>query len=304
MKWRKMGVIFEPKGQFDWIISHASVPFAMHLGRDRYRIYFGSRNKDNITQPGYIEIDMKNPTEILFTSPEPVLKSGQPGLFDDSAVWCHWIIQHNAHYSMYYNGWVKGVSVPYYSSIGSAISRDGGKTFKRYSRAPIMDRNDIDQYNTGGPCILVDDGLWRMWYWSAVGFEIESAKPMYHYHIKYAESTDGVHWKRDGIVCIDFKYKGETRIARPCVIKEEGIYKMWYCYAIDDRGYRIGYGESDDGVHWVRKDEEVGMDVSESGWDSEMICYPFVFEHKGQKFMLYCGNEYGKTGFGYAILDE
>ena len=125
---------------------------------------------------------------------------------------------------------------------------------------------------------------------------------MYYYHIKYAESGDGIHWMRKGIVCIDFKYRGETRIGRPCVIREDEIYKMWYCCAIDT--YRIGYAESGDGIHWVRKDEEVGIDVSESGWDSEMICYPFVFEHKGQKYLLYNGDGYGKTGLGYAILEE
>ena len=52
----------------------------------------------------------------------------------------------------------------------------------------------------------------------------------------------------------------------------------------------------------MRKDEEVGVDISESGWDYEMICYPFVWEHKGEKYMLYNGNSYGKTGVGLAIL--
>ena len=76
---------------------------------------------------------------------------------------------------------------------------------------------------------------------------------------------------------------------------------MWYCYAIDN--YRIGYAESEDGIAWERKDDEVGIDISESGWDSEMIEYPFVFEHKGRKHMLYNGNEYGKEGIGYAVME-
>ena len=304
MKWVKQGLIFEPKGQYDWVITHASVPFAMHLEGDKYRIYFGGRNKENKTQPGYIEIDIKNPTKILCISSEPVLKLGEPGLFDDSAVWCHCIVKYDGLLYMYYNGWMNGVSVPYYSAIGLAISKDGGKTFKRYSRAPILDRNEIDPYSTYTSSVLIEDGLWRIWYVSALDFKMENERPMYYYHIKYAESEDGINWERRGIVCIDFKYEGETRIARPCVIKEDGMYKMWYCYAIGAGGYRIGYAESEDSIKWERKDEEAGIDVSESGWDSEMICYPFVFEHKGQKYMLYNGNGYGKTGFGCAILEE
>jgi len=35
-----------------------------------------------------------------------------------------------------------------------------------------------------------------------------------------------------------------------------------------------------------------------------MICYPYVFKHKGRFYMLYCGNGYGKTGFGLAVLED
>jgi hypothetical protein len=44
------------------------------------------------------------------------------------------------------------------------------------------------------------------------------------------------------------------------------------------------------------------FDVSEEGWDSEMMCYPYVFDHKGERYMLYNGNGYGKSGFGIAKL--
>ncbi len=135
-----------------------------------------------------------------------------------------------------------------------------------------------------------------------VGWEIENGKLKHYYHIKYAESKDGINWERRGIVCIDFKSKDEYAIARPCVIKEDGIYRMWYSYR--GEGYRMGYAESTDGVVWKRKDEEAGIDVSESGWDSEMIEYAFVFSHKDKKYMLYNGNDYGKTGFGYAMLGK
>ena len=86
---------------------------------------------------------------------------------------------------------------------------------------------------------------------------------------------------------------------------------MWYSYrAIEDyrtntaNSYRIGYAESNDGISWVRKDDEVGIDISESGWDSEMIEYPMVFNYRGEKYMFYNGNGFGKNGFGYAIYED
>jgi hypothetical protein len=75
---------------------------------------------------------------------------------------------------------------------------------------------------------------------------------------------------------------------------------MWFSHRGEH--YRIGYAESDDGIRWTRMDSEVGLTVSDSGWDSVGLCYPYVFDHKGTRFMLYNGNEYGKSGFGLAVL--
>jgi predicted GH43/DUF377 family glycosyl hydrolase len=165
-----------------------------------------------------------------------------------------------------------------------------------------LDRNDCDPYFVASSCILVENGFWRMWYLSCVGWGLEDGKPKHRYHIKYAESFDGVDWRRDGVVCIDFGSEAEYAISRPCVLKEGGVYRMWYSYR--GESYRIGYAESEDGIHWTRKDDLVGLDVSESGWDSEMIEYPYVFDHNGERYMLYNGNGYGKTGIGLAILDH
>jgi hypothetical protein len=78
---------------------------------------------------------------------------------------------------------------------------------------------------------------------------------------------------------------------------------MWYSIRFG-KTYRIGYAESTDGVDWQRKDNQVGIDVSDAGWDSEMIEYPCVFDHAGERYMLYNGNGFGKTGFGLAILEQ
>ena len=70
-----------------------------------------------------------------------------------------------------------------------------------------------------------------------------------------------------------------------------------------DVTYRISYAESSDEIEWLRKDEEVGIDVSHSGWDSVIICYSYVFDHNGERYTLYNGNDYGKTEFGLAVLE-
>ena len=299
MRWIKKGLIFKAEGQYDWVMTHGMLPVADRIGGDRYRIYFSGRDRLNRSSIGFVEIDIREPENILRLSETPALGLGSLGAFDDNGVTPTWVLNQNGTKYMYYFGWNKGSSVRAGEMAGLAISNDGGETFTRVSRAPILERTDREPYSIlVACCIRIEDGLWRMWYDSADEW---TDKDLPRYNIKYAESKDGFHWVREGTVSVDFQYPGETRVSRACVLKEGGRYRMWYCYALGRGGYRMGYGESSDGVKFERKDQEVGIDVSESGWDSEMICYPFVFNHGDRKYMLYCGNGYGRTGFGYAV---
>lgn len=302
MKWVKHGLIIEPTMGLDWMATHAQLPIADRIDGSRYRVYFAGRNSDNRSQIGYAEVDLSDPRKILYITKKPVLELGALGSFDDSGVFPSWLVEHDGKKFLFYIGWMEGKRVPYHASVGLAISLDGGKRYKKFSRGPLLERNDVDPYMTLSSCVRIENGLWRMWYTSSLGWDIHDSKPRPRYHIKYAESSEGNRWKRDGTVCIDFRSNDEWAIARPCVIKEGDIYRMWY--SSSNGNYRIGYAESSDGIRWKRKDDEAGIVVSKTGWDSEMVAYPFVFSHTGKKYMLYNGNNFGKDGVGYAILDS
>jgi hypothetical protein len=90
------------------------------------------------------------------------------------------------------------------------------------------------------------------------------------------------------------------------VYKEDGRYKMLYSHRDvwnyrSDRAqsYRLAYAESADGIAWTRG--EAGIDRSESGWDSEMMEYCYVYRYHDQTYLFYNGNGFGKTGIGYAV---
>lgn len=299
-RWEKRGLIFQPKGQRPWLLSHAALPVADWLGDDLYRVYFSSRDSKNRAQIGFFDINITAPQTILRLSEEPVIRPGPLGAFDDSGVTSGCIMNYEGKKYQYYSGWTIGVTVPFYFYVGLAISTDGGQSFHKVSAAEILGRDETDPYLTASPTVLVENDLWRMWYVSGTGWCIENDRPQHRYHIKYAESTDGIHWKREGMVCIDYASADEHALARPKVIKESSTYKMWFSHR--GTAYRLGYAESKDGINWERNDQVAGIDVSESGWDSEMVAYADVFEHKGIKYMLYNGNGYGKTGIGYAML--
>jgi len=303
MKWRKLGLVFCPNGELWWMQTHASLPTVDRVGEYLYRIYFASRDENNRSRVGYVEIDIREPNKILSLADESVLDTGEFGDFDYYGVYPSSIVNYNRKKYLYYIGWDKGYEI-WRAFIGLAISKDGGETFRKISKTPIIDRHEIDPYLCTSPFVMHDENKWKMWYTSGIKWEKIDGKPRPKYLIKYAESSDGIKWVRKNTICVNFKYEDEWAIARPCVIKENGIYKMWYSYTIGDRGYRIGYAESKDGVNWERKDDLARLDVSESGWDSEMVCYPYVFIHNGVKYILYNGNRFGKTGFGLAVMEE
>jgi hypothetical protein len=311
MHWRKQGLIFKPDHYYDWMVSHAQVPIVEKIDDDRLRIYFGTRNIQNQTVTTFIEVEAENPRNVIHVQDHPVLSLGKLGCFDDSGAMPSWIINFNGKKYLYYIGWNIGVTVPYRNSIGLAVSEDEGLSFNRLYDGPILDRTPSEPYLCASSSLLIENRIWRMWYLSGVEWRIHAGNPEPYYHIKYAESADGIHWKREGRVCIDFKTPDEGGIARPSVLKDGNLYRMWYSYreGSDYRtnrshSYRIGYAESLDGLDWIRKDDQVGITVSETGWDSEMMAYPFVVDLNNKRYMFYNGNGFGKSGIGYAILDE
>jgi hypothetical protein len=300
MKWLKRGLLIEPPVHLPWVTSHAAVPHVQENGGS-LEVYFTTRDDRRRSHIAVARVDLER--GLVQVAPDPVLIPGPLGSFDDSGVMTSSLVRDGDQSYLYYQGWSLGVTVPFYVFGGCAISRRAGAPFERVSPAPVLGRNAVDPYMCSSPWVLREEDRWRMWYVSNLGWRSrEEGDPRYVVHIKYAESSDGLAWERDGHVCIDFVSPGEYAISRPCVLKDGDLYRMWYSYRGD--AYRIGYAESRDGLEWRRKDNDVGIDVSPEGWDSEMVEYACVFDYGGSRHMLYNGKGYGETGIGHAVLTE
>jgi hypothetical protein len=304
--WEKLGKIFCAEQHSDWLYSHAMIPIAERVDGDLYRIYFSSRDKRNRGHGAYLEVDMKNPTQVLRLSPTPVLEPGSLGCFDDSGALPNSIVNQGGRKRLYYTGINLGVTVKIRNSIGLAEWNEATQRFEKCFPGPVIDRTHDLPHFVATPEVHYESGRFRAWFTSCVRWEEASPEAKHFYHLEYAESSDGIHWDRDGTVAIGFRDEFEYALGVPRVLKDQDMYRMWFCSRAtkDCPTYRIRYATSTDGTKWTRRDEEVGIDVSESGWDSQMICYPFVFDHAGRRYMLYNGNDYGKTGFGIAVWND
>jgi predicted GH43/DUF377 family glycosyl hydrolase len=299
VRWEKRGHIYVPDGSRWWARRNASFPTVQSIG-DALRVYFAALDDDNFGRTMYVDLDPDDPSTVVHQAEAPVLDIGELGAFDDSGATVFSVVDDGARTRLYYQGWQRAERVPYliFTGLATRGHDDGGA--QKHSRTPILDRNEDDPFLRGAPFVLRDGEGFRMWYVSARRWVRDEHGVHYDIVIKHARSADGVSWDADPEPCLTPDDDGEYAVGRPCVLHEDGIYRMWYSIRSFQEPYRIGYAESGDGLRWTRRDAEAGIARSDHGWDSEMICYAYVVRVRGRLLMFYNGNQHGRSGFGYA----
>lgn len=311
--WQKQGLVYTSEGEFEWNKSHAHVVCTDTSFEDKVRVIYSARDGKGRCIASFVDVSKENLQEVLYVHPKPILPLGSLGMFDDCGIMPTWLLHHpNGERWLYYIGWTVRNTIPYHNSLGIAVSKDG-ENYTKLFEGPVINAIHNEPQFSGSCCVLFDEGIFKMWYLNCTKWEEINGKIEPFYHIKYAESADGINWKRNSTVAIEYKDENEGGISRPSVIREaDGSYTMWYSYRAKTlyRGenlanaYRIGVATSKDGISWERKDNEVGIDVGDSGWDADMIEYPMVFDLNNQRNMYYNGNGFGRSGFGLAIADK
>lgn len=298
LTWTPHGRVFPPSPSAlpEWVGGYGALPFAVDVGGRRARVFFSGRDHENRARIGAVSIDL----DTLVVDTESVTRDalvapGPPGAFDESGCSVSCVVRDGERWLLYYTGWMLGRTVPFYLAVGLAISEDGGRTFAKHSLAPLLDRSAADPFLIASPSVLRDGGIWRMWYVSAQKWEPRPEGPRHHYLIKYAESDDGIHWRRDGHVALPFADASEYAMGRPHVVKVGDVYRMWTC--VRGERYRLISAESRDGRTWTRCAEAFPPAAE---WDAEMQAYPMVLRDGERWLMFYNGNGYGATGFGCA----
>lgn len=314
-KWKKLGRIFNPQDMKDipWLNEFAQAPSVLIF--DNYiRVYFSCRplpddNGQYVSNTAYIDLNRTNLFEIINIAKEPILKLGDLGTFDEFGIYPTSVIRDGNEMIAYYGGWTRCESVPFNVAVGRAVSYDNGETFTKSGQGPILSYSINEPFIISGPKIRRYDNCWHLWYIAGKKWIENNNRPEPVYRIRMASSADGIHWEKKDRDLIKTKLEEDECQASPDVFFHNNKYHMFFCYRYSlnyrgkEGGYRIGYASSDDMETWIRDDTKAGIDISEEGWDAEMISYPHVFELDGKVFMFYLGNQVGKYGFGLAELE-
>ena len=299
-KWKKLGLLLEPRNDIPWMISHTGSSYVLHKKDNLFNIYLTGRDAKNRSSIGSALFELSSQPKIIEIKKEPILSRGEFGTFDENGVSYPSLVKLKGLIYLYYTGWVPTRIVPFQNQLGLAIINNN--KVERFSKAPILERNSDDYISIGGAFVLKEGENWKMWYTSFLKWEkLKNNKFKHRYLIKYATSKNGIHWLRKNKIAINFINSQEYAICRPSVIKINNSYHMFYC--IKGEKYKLGYASSFDGSKWTREDSKVGISLSENGWDSEEMCYPHIFKHKNKIYLIYAGNNYGDSGIGIAEME-
>lgn len=301
--WKKIGRVFEPA---DTEFSHGSLPCAVHYKNDLFVVAFTRRDSKQRSHIFLSYAQVGDGKMTLVGEPKLALRYGPPGTFDCDGVISVCFVEHQGRIYLYYVGWQNLPNTLWICDTGRAILDPQELTLAREFSGPVLGRDKDNPLFAAATAFHVSGDRWRTWYNSGVRWERTAQGWRHYYGIHYAESQDGIDWVCRPGMCIPFADEYEYAFGRPSVYYSDGIYFMWFAHRAtkDIDTYRIGFASSSDGFTWLRNDAISGIDVSPEGWDSEMICYPYIFEHQSLMYMLYNGNGYGKTGFGLAVMED
>lgn len=315
LRWRKLGQVFDPTkiGGRSWLKEFAQCTSTL-IEDDYVRVFFSCRpardsHGQYTSNTTFLDLDREDLTRVLRIADKPLLELGGLGCFDEFGIYPTSVIRMRDKVYFYYAGWTRPTSVFADLSIGIAVSEDG-ESFVRLGEGPILTKSLREPFQLSGPKVRRFGGKLYMFYIAGEHWMLtEEGRSETFYKIRVATSDDGISWTKHSGNIIDSILENECQ-AGPDVFEYGGSYHMYFSYRYglnfrgNNRGYRIGYARSEDLYNWHRFDDEAGIGLSPSGWDSQDMHYPHVFECDGELYMLYNGNQFGRFGFGLAILEK
>ena len=301
IKFKKNGLILKPR-DIPWVKTHLWVPTAHKLDQGKIIVFFAGRNYQNESDIGYFVYDI-NLKKVIKISKKPILTRGELGTFDDSAAIPSHLIKIGKKFFMYYVGWTKGYKVPFFSSIGLAISNNIYGPYKKFGKAPIIGRSNEDPFFVATCFVEKKKKLFEMYYTSNLSWKKKKNKSIPLYLIKKCTSKDGFKWKFNKSRIINFKHKSEVAITRPWILIFKKRRTMFF--SCKKKFYKI-YAAFEDKKNnsWKRKLSISFGNNLKHKFDSKSQEYSSVIKVKQSYYMFYNGNNYGKEGIGLAIFDE
>lgn len=191
------------------------------------------------------------------------------------------LVYHDGLWHMWYTGQENNRAC-----IGHTTSADD-KTFPNADQPCLRAEMEAEGVSVMNPCVIWNEQkqCFQMWYAAGEDYEPDV--------IFYAESKDGDKWEKhlESVLAKLPSHPWECAKVGGCDVKfkADGSYEMYYIGYQNVDVARICYATSKDGIHWVRKDNNIIIAPSRNRFDSDACYKPAVVERDGKLFMWYNG---------------
>jgi hypothetical protein len=296
LTYRKLGLVRAPDGS-PLQRQHAILPTPWFSDAG-LRVFYASTDADLVGRVFWIDLDPENPVRIVGESPVPALDAGQVGTFDMHGVNAISVVPDESGLRLYYAGYHRGTGVPYTLFTGLAHSVDGGASFSRVSRTPVLDRTDQELFFRTAAHVARMQDRWEAWYIGGGAWTEFEGKSLPLYGLRHTTSADGVIWSAPTTLLDPDPAAGQIGFGRPSLLPDQDGHRLFLSVRTV-RGYTLSHATTPDGLEFADWQHDV-LPVSGSGWDSEMICYGTPLLVEDREFLFYNGNRFGWTGFGVA----
>lgn len=300
MIWKSLGLLFDFQPKYKWMNTHASLPTVLKISNDSFRIFFSTRDYLNRSHTTFVDLNMANwlPGEkLIHNQSNPSFSPGKIGHFDDCGVSVTTFIKMDSKLFAYYLGWTIKKTTPLSNEIGIAYV-DKNYNFHRIQNLPVYGRTEIEPLTFGYPTIFKYKQKTSLYY-DAIDEWDENNLKMYKSYLRQAYLSINSGWTLENKQLIKLNLL-ERAITRPSLFTYKN--KLIMVYSLDINGnYTLAASELNKENKWIsiKKFEFI---ASGKEWDNNSICYPCTFKFNKEVYMLYNGNQYGKTGFGIAKL--
>lgn len=310
LEWSKLGQVFSVSSS--WTFSHAQVPFAV-LRNGKVCVYVASRSMDRFDLPEasvtVVEIDEEDFPDFSRARIRRLsIADGYLGSFFENGAMPGSIARVDGKDFLYFTGWSRRVTVPYNLEIGALLVEDSSAVSHLVHPGPLLSKAWNDPFTQAHPIVFRHNGMYMMVYQSGFGWLPRDSSQEILYRLRLATSVDGLAWDRSDSFAVPTTLDNECQTS-PTILQVGDLYLMYFAYRAPthfrDGGrnaYRLGAAISEDLRSWTRISDPSLPESRADDWDSQMVTYPRFFQTKKGVFLFYCGNGFGKFGFGLAQL--
>ncbi|MCK4758046.1 MAG: hypothetical protein KAS67_06325, partial [Thermoplasmata archaeon] len=190
-------------------------------------------------------------------------------VYDSTHVRFPYVLKEDGIYKMWYSG--------YEGSTYNIIYATSGDGHNWNKQGIVLSPGGVyDSVSLSQPYVLNDEGTYKMWY---SGYDGTNNR------ILYATSADGIAWTKQTMVLDIGGLQESADVISPCVLIEDGFYKMWYNGRDGGSNWRIFYATSVDGITWVK--QGLVMDYGASTPELNGVIHPKVIKVDGIYYMWY-----------------